>query len=213
MTTPAAGWYPAPDGTPQESYWDGQAWTMETRPAGVRPQPSPQIPQGQKNWFVRHKVLSAVGALFLIGIIATAAGGGSKKTDTAVSDPLTSTTAPAPAPAAAKPTPRPVATKAVPAAPSKPNDKGWVVQSLSTRDDGLGDFGGIARVTNTNSEASTGVFTFTLSRGGQIIGTLQGSTDTARTGQTITVMLISQDKYSRGAYTYDFQTDTSYASG
>lgn len=26
------GWYPDPKGQPQERYWDGHAWTEQTRP-------------------------------------------------------------------------------------------------------------------------------------------------------------------------------------
>jgi hypothetical protein len=49
------------------------------------------------NWFVRHKVLSVIGALIVIGIIASAAGGGSKPTESSapsdVSKPAATTTA------------------------------------------------------------------------------------------------------------------------
>jgi hypothetical protein len=38
------------------------------------------------NWFARHKILSVVGALIVVGIIASAAGGGSKPTKTSSSD-------------------------------------------------------------------------------------------------------------------------------
>lgn len=39
------------------------------------------VSDNNSNWFVRHKVLSVILALVLVGIIAAAAGGGNKKTD------------------------------------------------------------------------------------------------------------------------------------
>jgi hypothetical protein len=46
MTTassPASGWYPAPDGQPYQRWWDGQQWTDATAPiasaAGSDPGP------------------------------------------------------------------------------------------------------------------------------------------------------------------------------
>jgi hypothetical protein len=163
--------------------------------------------RAQRPWVARHKILTALAAFVVLGVIVSATGGGSKKADTSASDPLTSS-APAAAAAPAETT-APVA--AAPAADTgKPNDKGWVVQSLRTKDDGLGDFGGSARITNTNDSSKTGTFTITLSTGGKVIATLQGSASGTSSGQTVSVDLISQDKYSAAAYTYDFQTDVSY---
>lgn len=31
-TSPAPGWYPDPTGSPQTRWWDGSAWTEQTRP-------------------------------------------------------------------------------------------------------------------------------------------------------------------------------------
>ncbi len=74
MSTPA-GWYPQPDG--RNRYWDGAQWTekfapgnpSETPPANALLTP-PAV--ARKNWFLRHKILSAIGALLLIGIFASA---------------------------------------------------------------------------------------------------------------------------------------------
>jgi hypothetical protein len=91
--------------------------------------------RAQRPWVARHKILTALAAFVVLGVIVSATGGGSKKADTSASDPLTSS-APAAAAAPAETT-APVA--AAPAADTgKPNDKGWVVQSLRTKDDGLG---------------------------------------------------------------------------
>ena len=39
--TPAAGWYPDPNGLPSDRYWDGESWTEQTRPQATPPQPPP----------------------------------------------------------------------------------------------------------------------------------------------------------------------------
>jgi hypothetical protein len=156
----------------------------------------------QRSWFARHKILTALGAVMALFIIAgIASGGGSSKPSTNVADPLTATTT-APPKAAARPTMK--------AIPNKPNDKGWIVQAILTRDDGLGNFGGTARITNANDGSRTATFTFTLVRAGKQIATLQGSAQDVAAGKTVTVDLISQDKFSHGAYIWDFQTDVSY---
>jgi hypothetical protein len=92
----------------------------------------------------------------------------------------------------------------------QPGDKNWVVQSLNLKDDGLGDFGGNARITNRNGTAQTAVFTFTLYRGSQQLATMEGSAAEVQPGQTVTVDLISSDAYVSGPVRYYFQADVSY---
>jgi len=181
----------------------------------------------RKSWFLRHKILTTLLGLLVLGIVISAAGGGGSTTSTTTStstatDPLT-TSSPAAAthaaPAAAAP-PAPQATTQAPApiAPvtpvvnGKPNDKGWVLQSYETKDDGLGNFGGTARITNSNDSAKTATFTLTLARNGVQVASLQGSAESVAPGKTVTVALISQDKYSAAKATSDFQTDISYDS-
>jgi colicin import membrane protein len=77
MSTPA-GWYPQPDG--QQRYWDGQQWTENFAPGS-----SPGVPEdvssetvpvvARKNWFLRHKVITAVGAVLLLATFSGIAGG------------------------------------------------------------------------------------------------------------------------------------------
>jgi len=106
MSTPA-GWYPQPDG--QQRYWDGQQWTenfapgvtpetptgvMPATPAGVPSETHP--PAARKNWFVRHKILTAIGAVLLLGIVSSLANGGGTKSDrVAAIDQVATSTAPA----------------------------------------------------------------------------------------------------------------------
>jgi len=106
MSTPA-GWYPQPDG--QQRYWDGQQWTenfapgvtpetptgvLPATPAGVPSETHP--PAARKNWFVRHKILTAIGAVLLLGIVSSLANGGGTKSDrVAAIDQVATSTAPA----------------------------------------------------------------------------------------------------------------------
>jgi hypothetical protein len=121
----------------------------------------------------------------------------------------THTHAAAPAAKAAAPKTAPAAPRRA-AAPAGLNDKGWVVQSLTVKRDFVGEFTGTARMTNTNDSSKSASFTITVLRGGQQIGELAGVTDDVAAGKTVTVDLVSQDRYSAGSYTYDFQTDFSF---
>ena len=83
-TTPP-GWYPDAQVPGQIRYWDGGQWTTHTAPAAPsEPRPAIHAPAGPqadvprtKNWFVRHKVLSAIFALIVISGISSALSGGS----------------------------------------------------------------------------------------------------------------------------------------
>lgn len=110
---PAPGW-PAPD---------DPSWLP---PAGWQPDPSwPPAPAGWKTvvdarpWPARHKVLTGVGALFVVGAIATAAGGGnSEKVDVTLDSPAASAAA-ASTPSKAPATP----TKAAPTKALSPTEQ------------------------------------------------------------------------------------------
>jgi len=77
MSTPA-GWYPQADG--QQRYWDGEQWTEHFAPGTPLVTP-PAI--ARKNWFLRHKVITAVGAVLLLAIFSNLANGGSKSVNIA----------------------------------------------------------------------------------------------------------------------------------
>jgi hypothetical protein len=89
-------------------------------------------------------------------------------------------------------------------------DKDFVVQEIDVKDDGLGDIGGIARITNTAATSLTVTFTFTFFQSGQIVGTAEGSAEDVAPGQTVTVSLLSQDKMFYGRFRYQFQVDTEF---
>lgn len=85
----------------------------------------------------------------------------------------------------------------------------WRLDSIKVKDDGLGDFGGTARISYTGDDENggTNLFTITLFDGKEVVGTLQGSANTVKPGSAVTVQLISQDKYKEGTFKYDFQND------
>jgi phosphohistidine swiveling domain-containing protein len=107
------------------------------------------------------------------------------------------------APTAAKPT------QAAPPANGR-SDKGWTLVSLQTKADFTGNFSGTARIANANASTKTAIFTVTLLKGDTVIASLQGSANSVSAGQTVTVDLISEDKFAAGNYQTEFQVDMSY---
>jgi hypothetical protein len=92
VSNPNPGWYPDSNNPSQVRYWDGQRWTEHSAPAsqvptgpgapGAHGGATGTTPPGdQKNWFLRHKILTAVLAFVLIAIIAGAIGGGGSDDD------------------------------------------------------------------------------------------------------------------------------------
>lgn len=91
-----------------------------------------------------------------------------------------------------------------------PIDSGdWRLDSITARDNGLGDFSGRARITYTgdNPDGGTNTFTITVFKGGKDVASLQGSASDVPSGRTITANLFSTDNFVAGPYTYDFQKD------
>ena len=78
MSAPA-GWYPQPDG--RQRYWDGELWTEHFAP-GVQPVTTAVT---QKNWFLRHKAITAMGAVLLVGMFSSIANGSDTKSTTTAS--------------------------------------------------------------------------------------------------------------------------------
>lgn len=83
---PPAGWYPDSTNPTVERYWDGQAWSSQTRPvpsasaqfgtpqppaAGQPPAAPTAAETKKKSWFARHKILTGIGALIVIIVLAS----------------------------------------------------------------------------------------------------------------------------------------------
>ena len=95
----------------------------------------------------------------------------------------------------------------------KAQDKGFVVRTLQVKDDGLGDIGGIARLTNTTKRTLTIAFTFTFFKNaGSVVGTATGTANAVAPGETVTVNLLSQDRISAlpPSFKYQFQVDAEF---
>lgn len=135
MSAPA-GWHLQGDG--RERFWDGSQWTDQFRPptqtGGVS---APAAQRGRKSWFARHKVLTVLGALLVIGVVgsATSGGGGGSSLTAASTNPssaasssaASSSGTPAPSSSSAAPSPssssKTPAKAAAPVAPPKPAPK------------------------------------------------------------------------------------------
>lgn len=68
--------------------------TVTHPPQNPYPQPQPQQPPAKKNWFLRHKILTVLGALIVIGVVVNLAGGGGESGSGGGVDTTTSQAAP-----------------------------------------------------------------------------------------------------------------------
>lgn len=83
--TYAAGWYPDVNAPGTERYYDGTAWTEQSRPAPVAPAGpvTAEASATKKPWFQRKAIVIPVGivaGLIVIGSIGSALGGGKQAT-------------------------------------------------------------------------------------------------------------------------------------
>lgn len=98
----------------------GQTWpaagSVPGAPAGRPPGPGPSGPPPRRSWFARHKVLTVIGGLVLVGVVGGIAGGGGSDDGAAPVDPAAPATSapeagaetaapPSDDPASASPTP------------------------------------------------------------------------------------------------------------
>jgi hypothetical protein len=77
-----AGWYPDPNKQAgQERYWDGQAWTEQTRPAGMAPPvaPAPVYVKPRKRRGCLTTIIAAVILLVVVIVIIAVGASGSSK--------------------------------------------------------------------------------------------------------------------------------------
>jgi hypothetical protein len=183
--------------------------------------PPPPVPSGPERpgFFGRRGVQLlgvGLGALIIGVVIGSNTNGNTTSQPANAAQPASSNTVQQPAAAPAK---QPASTQTHASAPkkpaaapvsAKPSDKGWVVQSLNVKRDFVGAFDGTVRLTNSNDSSRSGAFTITLFRSGKQIGVLQGTADDVVAGKTVTVSLVSEDHFSAGSFSYDFQADLSF---
>jgi hypothetical protein len=78
------------------------------------------------------------------------------------------------------------------------------MDSIRVKDDGLGDFGGVAHVTYTGANPAGGAnfFTLTVFVGGKDVAVLNGSAEDVKPGTAETVQFISSDDFVGGPYKF-----------
>lgn len=195
--------------------------SIDTPPPPVQPEPprshknakadaksAKAYAKAQRSWYQKKRYIFSLGAFFLLIVIVAASGGSSDSTKTASNNNA------APAPATSQPENRP-AVKAAPAAAGGPTAKlpiqngDWRMDSVRVKDNGLGDFSGVARVTYTGANPAGGgnLFTLTVFVGGKDVAVLNGSAEDVKPGTAETVQFISGDNFVGGPYKFDFQND------
>ena len=85
-------------------------------------------------------------------------------------------------------------------------DGDWRGDSITVASDSRGDFVGSASIAYTGEDPKGGdhLFTVTLRKDGEDVGTLRGKVDEVKRGDAATVELSSSDPWVEGPYTYDF---------
>jgi hypothetical protein len=199
--------------------------TAQTPPPEVPPQQQPPSPlngkaegkaakayaKAMRPWYKKKRWILSLGLILLI-VVASIAGGGGDTSQPATDAPEATPQSeePSPAPAESEPAaPEPAQEETSgPTAKLPLTDGDWRLDSVRIKDDGLGDFGGTARITYTGgAEGGTNLFTIAVFKDGQEVAALQGSADDVSPGDAETVQLISMDDYVAGPYKYDFQND------
>ena len=180
---------------------------------GPPPQPPnyqmPQPPPKRRHRFRNFIVLPIVAFVALIVAIAIATGsGGSKGANTGgpnVAAGSTGASASATAHTSANASKAKVVSDNGQPLPITNGD--WRLNSVSVKNDGLGNFGGVGRVLYLGKDTSgaSNIFTLTVFVHGKVVSTLIGSVDSASPGGISTVQFIGTDKFVKGPYTFDFE--------
>ncbi len=170
--------------------------------------------KAQRSWYQKKRFIFSIGAIVLVVVIAALSGSPSSTT-TATPTPgsANDSSATATAEATKAKTAAPPATSGATAKlPIQNGD--WRLDSIRVKDDGLGDFGGTARVTYTggNPEGGTNIFTVAVFVDGKDVAALPGSANAVMSDRAATVQLISQDKFV-GARTSTTSRTTSRPAG
>jgi hypothetical protein len=92
------------------------------------------------------------------------------------------------------------------------SDEGWTLTNLDVRDDGLGDFSAVGRVTNETGQAVEGaIFSLSvLDPDGGVVATMDGSVSNVDDGETVTVEFIGVDAFQEGDWTYEFTVEGAF---
>lgn len=191
------------------------------QPGQWQPVNPPAPPVKQPNWFMRHKILTALIALVVVGIIGGALGGGGDEPSTAATDPTTASSPAATGGDTGAPAEKPAETPAESAAPAEPEvdpddvgneanpvtivegkafdirkfnyAAGWKVKSS--------DFGmelDNLKVTNNRGERDGAFVKIKYMKGSEVLATIDCSSDQILPGQTVTLNCFGTEKKPSG---------------
>ncbi|GAA4124016.1 hypothetical protein GCM10022415_29740 [Knoellia locipacati] len=170
----------------------------------------PAPPVKQRNWFMRHKIITGILGLVVVGTIAGALGGGGDTPSTATAEPTSAaspaaggaSSSPAAAPAAPKVDPDDVGNEANPVTivEGKAFDirkftygAGWKITS--------NDFGMEVtnlKVTNNRDDRDGAIVEIKFMNGSEVLASVDCTSDQILPGQTVTLSCISGDKKPKG---------------
>lgn len=145
--------------------------------------------QKEGNWFKRHKILTVIGALIIVGIISAAASGGNKSNTNTVPNSNSDTTNTAPA-------------------QQSTAQKEKLTIKNSTYSDANGLKQVVGEVTNNDSGQHSATLKATFyDANGKILGTATGAVNEIAPGETKTFTLITADNVT-GYKDMKVQVDT-----
>jgi hypothetical protein len=179
------------------------------QPGQWQPTNPPAPPVKQQSWFMRHKILTGILGLVVVGGLAGALGGGGDTPSTALTDPMTTSSSAAPAAA----TPQAAAeqpkvdpddvgneTNPVTIVEGKAFDvrefayaAGWKVTS--------NDFGMEVKnlkVTNNRDDRDGAIVEIKFMKGSEVLASIDCTSDQIIPGQTVTLSCFSGDKKPKG---------------
>lgn len=169
--------------------------------------------KASRPWFKKKRFIIPAALVAIIAIGSVASGGGGDEpnqvADTSTSDNSSKADTPADDTPADDAVEEDSGTNPSTKFPKQNGD--WRLDSFQTKDDGLGSFGGVGRITYTgdDSEGGGNVFTITVFEkdGTTVLATLTGSASDVKPGQTVTTQFISFDDYKSGKFALTFQND------
>lgn len=182
---PPPGWQPGQD-NPKAA---AKAYAKATRP-----------------WYKKKRFIIPIALVAIIAIATATSGGGSDGGNNKNADPQTTSSPNKSA------NDKPAADEGTKPSLTLPKQNGdWRLDSLQLKDDGIGDFAGVARITYTGEDTDGGNNLFTITvfdkSGKDVIATLNGAANSVKPGQTVTTQMIGTDKYQSGKFPFTFQND------
>jgi hypothetical protein len=162
--------------------------------------------KSQRPWYKKKRWIGAIIVVAIIAIAAGTSGGGGSDKKKAADAPVTNAQKGDGTSSSSTPSPSSTPTKkAAPKPDNSSKGKGaitwgnWeVVGRLQVSKDALDDFDVVTRVRNTKDSSDTGIFTVTILKGNEILGTATCTTPKVPSGAIATATCESTDDYRSG---------------